>query len=315
MKKVLLALFAYIFTSLNVSAQGARNIKINEVMTNNTASIVDEYGRYNPWIELSNIAYSSYNVRGMYVTTDRRVLNKKLSVPERIKLMSIIPSGDERTMMSARKHLLLYLNSKPAEGALHLNVQVKSSEPVWVALYDGNAVDIIDSVTVPAIAANLSFARVNDGSPKWQVKTADEVTPGLSNMLKTGESKIAKLKREDPHGYGISILSMGIVFFCLALLYVFFRVLGIFMARKQTLKKAKSIPPVNVAVKVGEKLAETGHKTKVILKDGMKTQGIDKEIYIAVISMALKQYQDDVHDIESNVITIKSHPTMWNVRH
>ena len=219
MKKVLLALFAYIFTSLSVSAQGARNIKINEVMTNNTASIVDEYGRYNPWIELSNIAYSSYNVRGMYVTTDRRVLNKKLSVPERIKLMSIIPSGDERTMMSARKHLLLYLNSKPAEGALHLNVQLKPSEPVWVALYDGNAVDIIDSVTVPAIAANLSFARVKDGSPKWQVKTADEVTPGSSNMLKTGESKIAKLKREDPHGYGISILSMGIVFFCLALLY------------------------------------------------------------------------------------------------
>ncbi len=315
MKKVLLALFAYLFTSLSVSAQGARNIKINEVMTNNTASIVDEYGRYNPWIELSNIAYSSYNVRGMYVTTDRHVLNKKLSVPERIKLMSIIPSGDERTMMSARKHLLLYLNSNPAEGTLHLNVQVKPGEPVWVALYDGNAVDIIDSVTVPGIAANLSFARVNDGSPKWQVKTADEVTPGSNNLLKTGESKIAKLKRDDPHGYGIAILSMGIVFFCLALLYVFFRVLGIFMARKQALKKAKNIPPVNVAVKVGEKIAETGHKTKVILKDGMKTQGIDKEIYIAVISMALKQYQDDVHDIESNIITIKPHQTMWNALH
>ncbi len=315
MKKVLLALFAYLFTSLSVSAQGARNIKINEVMTNNTASIVDEYGRYNPWIELSNIAYSSYNVRGMYVTTDRSVLNKKLSVPERIKLMSIIPSGDERTMMSARKHLLLYLNSNPAEGTLHLNAQVKPGESVWVALYDGNAVDIIDSVTVPAIAANLSFARVKDGSPKWQVKTADEVTPGSNNLLKTGESKIAKLKRDDPHGYGISILSMGIVFFCLALLYVFFRVLGIFMARKQALKKAKNIPPVNVAVKVGEKIAETGHKTKVILKDGMKTQGIDKEIYIAVISMALKQYQDDVHDIESNIITIKPHQTMWNALH
>ncbi len=315
MKKVLLALFAYLFTSLSVSAQGARNIKINEVMTNNTASIVDEYGRYNPWIELSNIAYSSYNVRGMYVTTDRRVLNKKLSVPERIKFMSIIPSGDERTMMSARKHLLLYLNSNPAEGTLHLNAQVKPGEPVWVALYDGNAVDIIDSVTVPAIAANLSFARVKDGSPKWQVKTADEVTPGSNNLLKTGESKIAKLKRDDPHGYGIAILSMGIVFFCLALLYVFFRVLGIFMARKQALKKAKNIPPVNVAVKVGEKIAETGHKTKVILKDGMKTQGIDKEIYIAVISMALKQYQDDVHDIESNIITIKPHQTMWNALH
>lgn len=314
MKKIFLALFATFVTTLTASAQGARNIKINEVMTNNTASIVDEYGRYNPWIELSNIAYSSYNVRGMYVTTDRRVLDKKLTVPQRVAMMSIIPSGDDRTQMSARKHLILYLNGNPAEGTQHLTAPVKAGQPVWIAIYDGNAVDLIDSVTVPALAPNLSYARVKDGSAKWEVKTAEEVTPGSNNFIHQGESKVARLKRDDPHGFGISILSMGIVFFCLALLYVFFRILGIFMARKQALKKAKNIPPVNVAVKVGEKLAETGHKTNIILKDGMKSKGIDKEVYIAVISMALKQYSDDVHDIESNIITIKPRNTMWNAR-
>ena len=56
MKKISLALFAVFVSSLSVFGQGARNIKINEVMTNNTASIVDEYGRYNGWLELSNIA-------------------------------------------------------------------------------------------------------------------------------------------------------------------------------------------------------------------------------------------------------------------
>ena len=314
MKKIFLALFATFVTTLTASAQGARNIKINEVMTNNTASIVDEYGRYNPWIELSNIAYSSYNVRGMYVTTDRRVLDKKLTVPQRVAMMSIIPSGDDRTQMSARKHLILYLNGNPAEGTQHLTAPAKAGQPVWIAIFDGNAVDLIDSVTVPALAPNLSYARVKDGSAKWEVKTAEEVTPGSNNFIHQGESKVAKLKRDDPHGFGISILSMGIVFFCLALLYVFFRILGIFMARKQALKKAKNIPPVNVAVKVGEKLAETGHKTNIILKDGMKSKGIDKEVYIAVISMALKQYSDDVHDIESNIITIKPRNTMWNAR-
>jgi Na+-transporting methylmalonyl-CoA/oxaloacetate decarboxylase gamma subunit len=314
MKKIFLALFATFVTTLTASAQGARNIKINEVMTNNTASIVDEYGRYNPWIELSNIAYSSYNVRGMYVTTDRRVLDKKLTVPQRVAMMSIIPSGDDRTQMSARKRLILYLNGNPAEGTQHLTAPAKAGQPVWIAIYDGNAVDLIDSVTVPALAPNLSYARVKDGSAKWEVKTAEEVTPGSNNFIHQGESKVARLKRDDPHGFGISILSMGIVFFCLALLYVFFRILGIFMARKQALKKAKNIPPVNVAVKVGEKLAETGHKTNVILKDGMKSKGIDKEVYIAVISMALKQYSDDVHDIESNIITIKPRNTMWNAR-
>ena len=313
MKKISLALFAVFVSSLSVFGQGARNIKINEVMTNNTASIVDEYGRYNGWLELSNIAYSSYNVRVMYITTNRDVLKKELTVPQRIAMMSVIPNGDERTLLSARKHLILYFGSNPAEGMQHLTVKAEKGKALWVALYDGNAVDLIDSVTVPALAPNLSYARVKDGADKWVVKTADEVTPGSNNYIHVGETKIAKLKREDPHGYGIAILSMGIVFSCLALLYVFFRLLGIFMSHKQALKKAKDITPVNVAVKAGEKLVETGHKTKVILKDGMKSGGVDKEVYIAVISMALKQYQDNVHDVESNIITIKPHHTMWNV--
>ena len=40
--------------------------------------------------------------------------------------------------------------------------------------------------------------------------------------------------------------------------------------------------------------------------------GIAKEVYIAVISMALKEYQDNVHDVESGIITIKPKNTDWN---
>ena len=44
MKKALLLLtFVSVATTLAL-AQGARNIKINEVLTNNTASIQDEFG-------------------------------------------------------------------------------------------------------------------------------------------------------------------------------------------------------------------------------------------------------------------------------
>ena len=57
---------------------------------------------------------------------------------------------------------------------------------------------------------------------------------------------------------------------------------------------------------------EIGHRTNVILQDGLKSKGIDKEIYIAVIGMALKQYLDNVHDVESGVITIKPKDTDWN---
>ena len=32
--------------------QGAKNIRLNEILTNNTASIEDEYGTRGAWIEL-----------------------------------------------------------------------------------------------------------------------------------------------------------------------------------------------------------------------------------------------------------------------
>lgn len=302
----------FVCTNLMFS-QGARNIKINEIQINNTAGLQDEFGKKKSWIELANISFSTYNIRGMYITTDRRVLNKRLTVPQRIAMMSCIPNGDDRTIMSARDHLILFLNSNPANGTLHLSAKADKSIPVWIALYDGNAIDIIDSVTVPVLQEDQSFARISNESNKWVIQEKGNVTPGIKNIIYTDETKITKLKRDDPHGIGITILSMGIVFFCLALLYIFFRILGLFMAHKQAIKKAGKIQPIKVAVKTGEKLAETGHKTKVILKDGLQTGGIDKEIYIAVIAMALKQYEDDVHDIESNIITIKPHHTYWNI--
>jgi len=311
MRKILFTATLLLSSSL-MFAQGAKNIKINEVMTNNSKSLQDEFGAHLPWVELANISYTTYNVRGMYITTDKRVLDKSLSVPQRIKMMSVIPNGDARTSMAAREHLLLYLNSNPAKGTTHLSAEVNKDTPTWVALYDGNAIDLIDSVTVPAITADKSYARVQDGYAQWEVKSPEAVTPGIGNYIEANETKIAKWKRDDPHGFVITVLSMSVVFSCLALLYIVFRLLGLFMSHKQALKKAQKIQPIKAAVKTGEKLAETGHKTKVILKDGLHSGGIDKEIYIAVISMALKQYQDDVHDVESGIITIRPHHTSWN---
>lgn len=289
--------------------QGAKNIVINEVLTNNTASIQDEFGEHQAWIELENVSFTTYNIRGMYLTTDRSVLNPDMSVPERIKRMSIIPSGDERTSVGGRQHIVFFCNSNPAQGKLHLSLNVPMSEPVWVALYNGNAVELIDSVTVPALNADQSYARQGD---KWVVKSAENVTPGIENFIKTDESKDAKLKREDPHGFGITLLAMGIVFTCLAVLFVFFTLFGLLMRHLETAKKVANQHPIKPITKTVEKTAEIGHKTGVIMQDGLKSKGIDKEVYIAVIGMALKQYEDDVHDVESGIITIKQKSSSWN---
>ena len=289
--------------------QGAKNIVINEVLTNNTTSIQDEFGEHKAWIELENVSFTTYNIRGMYLTTDRSVLDPNMSVPERIKRMSIIPSGDERTNVGGRQHIVFFGNSNPAQGKLHLSLNVPMSEPLWVALYNGNAVELIDSVTVPALNADESYARQGD---KWVVKSAKNVTPGIENFIKTDESKDAKLKREDPYGFGITLLAMGIVFTCLAVLFVFFTLFGLLMKHLETAKKVANQHPIKPITKTVEKTAEIGHKTGVIMQDGLKSKGIDKEVYIAVIGMALKQYEDDVHDVESGIITIKQKSSSWN---
>jgi len=315
MKRILLS--ALMMTAMmTMFAQGAKNIRINEVLTDNRQNLQDEYGRHLPWVELANTSYTTYNIRGMYIATNRDVLNKELAAPERIKMMSPIPSGDDRSKMSANDHRVFYLNSNPAQGFLHLTTNVSPGAPIWIALYDGNGVDLIDSVSVPALEADKSFARIKDGNMQWDVKSPEAVTPNTGNYIEVNETKIARLKRDDPHGLGITVLSMAIVFFCLALLYVFFRVFGLLVSNKRSLKKAAttaaSVPPVNVVTKTTEMAADVAHKTNVMLKDGLHSKGIDREIYVAVIALAIKQYQDDVHDVESGIITIKPHNTLWN---
>ena len=123
---------------------------------------------------------------------------------------------------------------------------------------------------------------------------------------------MARLKQDDPHGFGISILCMSVVFLCLALLFVFFKIFG-FVADRQ--KKIAKVQPIKPIIETGKKIEEVRQITKNILQDGLETRGRDKEIYIAVISMALMQYQEDVHDVESGVLTIKEHQTPWAAHH
>ena len=297
-----------------VMAQMDASIKLNEVMVQNESSLIDEYGARHAWVEIANTSHSTYNIRGMYLTTDRSVLDKKMSVPERVSRMSQIPNGDERTLLSGRQLIVFQLDSKPAQGALHLSVKTNAAQPLWIGLYNGNATQLIDSVTVPVMGADKSYARIatKGTAADWEVKSADRVTPGIHNVTTVSESKVEKFKREDPHGFGMALMAMGIVFFCLALLWIVFTLFGMLMRHMETAKKVAHRQPIKPITKTVEKTMEVGHKTGVILQEGLKTKGIDREVYMAVIGMALKQYDDDVHDVESGIITIKPRETGWD---
>ena len=306
MKKIFLLTAVLALSYLTMFGQGAKNIKINEVLTNNTTNVVDEYGNHQAWIELANTSYTTYNVRGMFIATDTAVLNKNLLAPDRIKMMCPIPSNEPRTQLSARAHLLLFLNSSPNKGALHLSAQAKVGEPIWIGLYDGNGVDLIDSVSVPALNANTSYAREKDGADQWITAPYDAVTPNTSNYVTISESKVSQIKNKDPHGFGITLLSMGIVFTCLALLCIFFTIFGKIMHRQQK-DKANAEKQER---KLRHAMMEEDERAfpKVVEK---KHFDDDNDVCIAVIAMAMKEYLDNIHDEESGIITIRSKHSNW----
>ena len=118
--------------------QGAFSFKINEVQVSNTNGLVDEYGERSGWIEIANTSWGTNNIRSCYLTTDRRALDESLSVPERVKLMSLIPKGDPRTNLSAQQRIVFFADGQTNLGTLHANFTLKEGEENFIALFDGN---------------------------------------------------------------------------------------------------------------------------------------------------------------------------------
>ncbi len=298
-------------------AQGAFDFKINEVyvapdtQSMDSASLAslpeyrDEYGEADSWIEIANTSYSTHDIRNCYLTTDRRVLDKALSAPERIAMMSLIPKGDARTNLTAKQRITFFADGHVNRGTLHTDFTLNTVGENWIALYDGNGVTLLDSVTVPVLPAGSSYARIYNkekDSYEWMVADADHVTPNTPNDVGGhGEDKVAEWKKNDPYGIAMTVLSMGIVFFCLILLYIFFHVFGWIINRITMLNRVKAI----------RKFHESAEKLVVMAMEGTETKGIEMENYAAAIGLALHEYWGGTHDVESGIITIHHHDSAW----
>ena len=276
-------------------AQGAKSLKFNEILVTNTASIVDEYGCRSAWIEFHNDAFAPANARNCFLTTNRAVLNKELSAPERIKMMYQIPSGDVATHIDGKQKMLFHADAMPKRGVFHTNFTLTDSTENWIALYDANGTTLLDSVTVPAIGENQSWAREKDGVGAWKIVTADNVTPAATNIVEQGEGKVAKFKRMDSLGLGMTVMCMAVVFSALAILWFLFAIIGKIFA--STISKAKKTTVKEVTVPTASPTAKSDTDDEVM----------------AAISMALHEHFGNVHDEESGILTIDGGESSWHM--
>lgn len=323
MKKIIVTALSLIM-STGLWAQGAHDFKISEVyvatrLCNSNQqpdsamqtdccaakpeSYADEYGDHPSWIEIQNTSYSTHDIRSCYLTNRRDVLNQDLSAPERIAMMSLIPKGDTRTNLAAKERITFFADGHVNRGTLHTSFTLAPGD--FIALYDGNGVTLLDSLTLPDLKPGCSYARIYDAQTdtyKWVTAQGDEITPNAPNNIGNDkEDKIEEWKKQDPHGIAMAVISMSIVFACLILLYVFFHIFGWALNRISLLNRVKTI----------KALHEQAERIVVMAKDGSETKGIEMENYAAAIGLALHEYLGGTHDVESGVITIEHHHTDW----
>lgn len=295
MRRIYLAIAtALLFVGVvKAPAQTALSLKISEVVVNNPDGLIDEYGQRTAWIEIANTSWGTVNLRNCYLTNNRAALGE-MSVPERTKLMSMVPRGDERTSLKAKEHIVFFADGQQHLGTLHTNFALNPEGSNFIALFDGDGHTLLDSVTVPAGGeSGWSYARffyANGKDSYWRWCGPDKVTPGSDNGGDgKAVNKIEEFKQNDPHGFGMAILGMGIVLTCLLLLSVFFYIFG----KLFTLRKAKPVEPQTADGEAAQSNAD------------------DEGAIAAVIALALTEELFDRHDVESGVITIKHHRTNW----
>ena len=274
-KKLSLALIAAI-VAVGASAQGRKALRINEVMVENTGSVVDDYGNHSAWIELFNSNFAPLEISSVFLTTDS--LQPK---------MYPVPLGDVNTRIPKRQHVIFWADNEPNKGTFHTSFVLVPGQDNWIGIYDAAGKTLIDLVVVPAaLTAGQSYARTSDAADSWEVRTGgqnDYITPSSANRIKATNAKIEQFAERDSHGFAMTIMAMGIVFSALLVLCLAFYAIG---------EIGKYFARVNKAKATGANVAD------------FTRDDHDSGEEIAAVIMALHQHFN-VHDQESNMLTIR----------
>ncbi len=266
---------ALIFVSLCAasSAQSLKDVRINEILVKNVDNFEDDYGHRESWVELHNTGFSSANVGGCYLEASNGVDTVRYRIPK----------GDARTVIEPQGYLVFYCEGTGSKGTFHTNFRLDDN--TRIAFYDQGGrepvSEIIYDLDEQLPDVSVGYLAGKDG-PVFGTLTA--TTPNATNEIDEKVPQHEIFRRVDPSGMGMAVTAMSVVFSALIVLYFIFRQVGRTMQRiaerkAQRAAVAESVPAVDAGEVVSGEI-------------------------IAAIAMAMRQYDDDLHDIESTVLTI-----------
>jgi hypothetical protein len=160
MKRIL---FLLLVTSCLAAGAQNTNLRINEILTNNQTIVMDDFFEYDDWIEIYNPPGSPItNLAGYYISDDPDTLTKWQIPAIDAGVTTVLPNN----------FIVLWIdddfNNTNSQGADHNAGFVLNSEGETFLLTAPDGVTIIDSVSYPEMAPDISWGRSCDGCPQWQ---------------------------------------------------------------------------------------------------------------------------------------------------
>lgn len=143
----------------------SQEILFSELMSLNSATIQDNAGEYEDWLELYNPQEIQIDLSGKFLTDKRDNLTKWQ-----------FPEG---TVIDADNYKLFWCDEDQEQGNNHTNFKL-TSQGEFLALVDSDGISIIDSIGFPSLNEDESYARKNNIGD-WFISTSP--TPGKSNII------------------------------------------------------------------------------------------------------------------------------------
>jgi hypothetical protein len=134
----------------------AQDLMINEIMASNSSGEMDDFFEADDWIEIYN-AGPITNLAGYYLSDDPTLPTKWLIPSTNLGVTAILPNN----------HLIFWLDKDPEQGEDHVDFSL-SGDGETIMLVDPDGVTIIDQITFPLMAPDISYGRVTDGASEWQ---------------------------------------------------------------------------------------------------------------------------------------------------
>ena len=141
---------------------------INEFLASNDASVTEENGEFDDWIEIFNAGTTPVNIGGMYISDKASDLTA-WQIPDR---------APDSTTIEPGSFLLLWADKQTDQGVLHVDIKL-SGDGEQIVLTAPNGTSVIDSLTFGAQTTDVSVGRQPDGSDNWVSFITP--TPGSSN--------------------------------------------------------------------------------------------------------------------------------------